>query len=207
MEKLLRDRSLQCATDRSYGHEVDRGYSTMDEFIMLSGRPSRQKLYEYKAKIPIRGDGTGLCTEGIMKSTAEGGYVALGHGASELVNFSQLLDFSGDTIKGAIDYGHKQAPLKAAANEDTGLGDRRSTSGPLSIFVDNDGSFKITRKREMTILATRIREEFYHATDLFEGEILVPKYLNTKDRIADVLTKGLNPVDRLRRCRKYMVLP
>ena len=34
-----------------------------------------------------------------------------------------------------------------------------------------------------------------------------PKYLNTKDQIADVLTKGLNPIDHLRICRKFMILP
>ena len=207
MEKLFKDKSLYCATDSSYGDEVDHGYSTMGEFIMLNGGPLHQKSYEYKAKIPVRGDGTGLYTGSIMKSTVEAEYVALSNGASELINFSQLLGFFGDTIKDTIDYGHNQDPLKAVVNGDTGLGDRKSTSSPLSIFGDNDGSLRITRKREMTKLAKHIRAKFHHVRDLFEGGAIDPKYLNTKDQIADVLTKGLNPIDHLRICRKFMILP
>ena len=37
MEKLFKDKSLYCATDSSYGDELDHGYSTMGEFIMLNG--------------------------------------------------------------------------------------------------------------------------------------------------------------------------
>ena len=207
MEKLFKDKSLYCATDSSYGDELDHGYSTMGEFIMLNGGPLHQKSYEYKAKIPVKGDGTGLYTGSIMKSTVEAEYVALSNGASELINFSQLLGFFGDTIKDTVDYGHNQDPLKAVVNDDTGLGDRKSTSSPLSIFGDNDGSLRITRKREMTKLAKHIRAKFHHVRDLFEGGAIDPKYLNTKDQIADVLTKGLNPIDHLRVCRKFMILP
>ena len=52
-----------------------------------------QKRYEYKAKLPVKGDGAGLYTGSIMKSTMEARYVALNNGASELVNLSQLLGF------------------------------------------------------------------------------------------------------------------
>ena len=52
-----------------------------------------------------------------MKSTVEAEYVALSNGASELINFSQLLDFFGDTIKDTVDYGHNQDPLKAVVND------------------------------------------------------------------------------------------
>ena len=207
MEELFKDKSLYCATDSSYGDEVDHGYSTMGEFIMLNGGPLHQKSYEYKAKIPTRGDGTGLYTGSIMKSTVEAEYVALSNGASELINFSQLLGFFGDTIKDTVDYGHKQDPLKTVVTDDTGLEDRKSTRSPLSIFGDNDGSLRITRKREMTKLAKHIRAKFHHIRDLFEGGAIDPKYLNTKDQIADVLTKGLNPIDHLRICRKFMILP
>ena len=59
----------------------------------------------------------------------------------------------------------------------------------------------------MTKLAKHIRAKFHHVRDLFEGGAIDPKYLNTKDQIADVLTKGLNPIDHLRICRKLMILP
>ena len=59
----------------------------------------------------------------------------------------------------------------------------------------------------MTKLAKHIRAKFHHVRDLFEGGAIDPKYLNTKDQIADVLTKGLNPIDHLRICRKFMILP
>ena len=56
-------------------------------------------------------------------------------------------------------------------------------------------------------MANHIRAKFHHARDLFEGGAIDPRYLNTKDRIADVLTKGLSPIDHLRICRKFMFLP
>ena len=106
-----------------------------------------------------------------------------------------------------VEYGSTQDPLKTVVNNYTGLHDRKSTSSPLSIFGDNDGSLRITRKRVMTKLAKHIRAKFYHVRDLFKGGVIDPKCLNTKDQIADVLTKGLNPIDHLRICRKMMILP
>ena len=58
----------------------------------------------------------------------------------------------------------------------------------------------------MTKLAKHIKAKFHHVRDLFEGGAIDPQYLNTKNQIADVLTKGLNPIDHLRMCRKFMFL-
>ena len=113
--------------------------------------------------------------------------------ANQLINLSQLLDFAVDTINGTIDYGHNQDPPKAVANEHTRLDDRKSTRSTLSIFGDNDGSSRITRKRDMTKLAKHTRTKFRHVIDLFEGGALDPKYLNTKDQMGDVLTNGAEP--------------
>jgi hypothetical protein len=179
----------------------------MGEMIVLNGGLLHQKSYEYKAKLTVKGDGAGLYTGSIMKSTVEAEYVALSNGASELVNFSQLLGFFGDTIDDVVDYGSKQEPLKTVVTDRDELNDRKSVVSPLSIFGDNDGSLRITRKREMTKLAKHIRAKFHHVRDLFEGGAIDPQYLNTKDQIADVLTKGLNPIDHLRMCRKFMFLP
>ena len=78
---------------------------------------------------------------------------------------------------------------------------------PLTLFGDNDGSLRITRKREMTKLAKHIKQKFHHVRDLYEHGAIDPVYLNTKDQISDVLTKGLGPVDHLKICRKFMLLP
>ena len=120
-----------------------------------------------------------------MKSTMEDEYVALSNGASELVNFSQLLGFFGDTISidDVVDYGSKQEPLKTVVTDRDELNDRKSVVSPLSIFGDNDGSLRITRKREMTKLAKHIRAKFHHVRDLFEGGAIDPQYLNAKDQI------------------------
>ena len=61
-----------------------------------------QKNYEYKAELPVKGDGAVLYTGSIMKSTVEVEYVALSNGASELVNFSQFLGFLGDTVDDVV---------------------------------------------------------------------------------------------------------
>ena len=59
----------------------------------------------------------------------------------------------------------------------------------------------------MTKLAKHIRQKFHHVRDLYENGALEPIYVNTKDQIADVLTKGLLPKDHLAICRKFMYLP
>ena len=59
----------------------------------------------------------------------------------------------------------------------------------------------------MTKLAKHIKVKHHHIRDLYENGVIDPVYLNTKDQIADVLTKGLNPIDHLRICRKFMMLP
>ena len=82
-----------------------------------------------------------------------------------------------------------------------------SPDAPMVVFGDNDGSLRITRKREMTKLAKHIKVKHHHIRDLYENGVIDPVYLNTKDQIADVLTKGLNPIDHLRICRKFMMLP
>ena len=55
---------------------------------MLNGGLLHQGSYEYKTKLLVKGDGAGLYTGSIMKSTVEVEYVTLSNGASELVNFS-----------------------------------------------------------------------------------------------------------------------
>ena len=70
-----------------------------------------------------------------MKSTVEAEYVALSNGASELINFSQLLDFFGDTIKDVIDCGSKQEPLKTVVTGRDELKDRKSVISPLSVHI------------------------------------------------------------------------
>ena len=42
---------------------------------------------------------------------------------------------------------------------------------------------------------------------MYEHKAVHPVYLNTKDQYADVLTKGLNPADHVKICRKFMFLP
>ena len=42
---------------------------------------------------------------------------------------------------------------------------------------------------------------------MYEQGCIEPAYVNAKDQIAGVLTKGLLPADHLRICRKFMVLP
>ena len=59
----------------------------------------------------------------------------------------------------------------------------------------------------MTKLAKHIKTKFHHIRDLYEHRAINPLYVNTRDQIADVQTKGLNPVDHLRICRKFMFLP
>ena len=59
----------------------------------------------------------------------------------------------------------------------------------------------------MTRLAKHIKVKHHHIRDLYEHGVIDLVYLNTKDQIADVLTKGLNPIDHLRICRKFMMLP
>ena len=74
-------------------------------------------------------------------------------------------------------------------------------------FGDNEGSIRTTTKREMTKLAKQITIKHHHIRDLYGQGCTEPTYVNTKDQIADVLTKGLLPADHLRTCRKFMVLP
>jgi hypothetical protein len=59
----------------------------------------------------------------------------------------------------------------------------------------------------MTKLAKHITIKHHHIRSLYEQGCIEPEYVNTKDQIADVLTKGLLPADHLRICRKFMVLP
>ena len=113
VQKLFEDNSLYCTTDSSNGDEVDHGYSTMGEMTVLNGGLLHQKSYEYKEKLPVKGDGAGLYTGSTMKSTVEAGYVALSNGASELVHLSQLLGFLGDPIDDVVDYGSRQEALKS----------------------------------------------------------------------------------------------
>ena len=75
------------------------------------------------------------------------------------------------------------------------------------LFGDNEGSIHITKKREVTKLAKHITIKHHHIRSLYEQGCIEPACVNTKDQIADVLTKGLLPADHLRIYRKFMVLP
>ena len=78
---------------------------------------------------------------------------------------------------------------------------------PLMCFGDNQGSIRIIKEIEMAKLAKHITIKHHHIRCLYEHGCTEPAYVNTKDQIADVLTKGLLPADHLRICRKFMVLP
>ena len=78
---------------------------------------------------------------------------------------------------------------------------------PLMCFGDNEGSIRITKKRKMAKLAKHITIKHHHIRSLCEKGCIEPAYVNTKDQIADVMTKGLLPAGHLRICRKTMVLP
>ena len=207
MKELFARNALYLASDASYGDEVDHGWSTMGHFTMLNGGPLMQKSYEYKATLPEPDSNEGLYQGSVMKSTVEAEYVALSIGTSELMSMQQLLDFFRDTIDDVIDYGPKQQPLCTMATKYDDSMEAGSPAAPMTVFGDNDGSLRITRKREMTKLAKHIKVKHHHIRDLYEHGVIDPVYLNTKDQIADVLTKGLNPIDHLRICRKFMMLP
>ena len=207
MKRLFDRNALYLASDASYGDEVDHGWSTMGHFTMLNGGPLMQKSYEYKATLPAPGGDEGLYQGSVMKSTVEAEYVALSIGTAELMSMQQLLSFFKDTIDDVIDYGPKQQPLCTTATKYDDSVTVGSPGTPMVVFGDNDGSLRITRKREMTRLAKHIKVKHHHIRDLYEHGVIDPVYLNTKDQIADVLTKGLNPIDHLRICRKFMMLP
>ena len=59
----------------------------------------------------------------------------------------------------------------------------------------------------MTKLAKHITIKHHRIRSLYEQGCIEPAYVNTKDQIADVLTKGLLSVEHLRICRKSTVLP
>ena len=80
-------------------------------------------------------------------------------------------------------------------------------ASPLICFGDNEGSVRITKKREMTKLAKHNTIKHRHIRRLYEHGCVEPAYVNTKDQIVDFLTKGLLPTDHLRICRGMMVLP
>ena len=83
----------------------------------------------------------------------------------------------------------------------------RSIHHPCCVLVTNEGSIRITKNREMTKLAKHITIKHHHIRSLYEQGCIEPACVNTKDQIADVLTKGLLPADHLRICMKFMVLP
>ena len=77
---------------------------------------------------------------------------------------------------------------------------------PFMCFGDNEGSIRINKKREMTKLTKHVTIKHHHIRSVYEQGCIEPAYVNTKDQIAGVLTKGLLPAVHLRICRKFMVL-
>ena len=144
-----------------------------------------------------------------MTSTVQAEYVALSNGAREQMAFSELLDFFRESIEDTTSYG-LEGPTKVTVKNRSGMAQNNEFENhpaPLSIFGDNEGSIRITKKREMTKLAKHIGIKHHHIRDLYENGCIVPEFVGTHDQIADVLTKGLLPADHLRCCRKFMVLP
>ena len=116
---------------------------------------------------------------------------------------------SREPLKGAVHYGLDD-PVKVSLKEECDLaleGEFENHPAPLRIYGDNDGSIKITKKRDMTKLAKHVRVKHHHIRELYELGSIEPVYVNTKDQIADVMTKGSGPVDHLKICRKFMYLP
>ena len=209
MQKAFDDWELYASTDSSYSDEIDHGWSTMGQFLMMGGGPTHQKSYECKAKIN-RDDPNGLFASSVMRSTVEAEYVALSNGAAEMLAFQELIDFFKESIKDKVAYGLGYKSLKFDVNKEGEMAnwdEFEEHKLPVKILGDNDGSVKITKKRDMTKLAKHIRQKFHHVRDLYEQGALEPMYVNTKDQIADVLTKGLLPKGHLAICRKFMYLP
>ena len=207
MQELFNSGSLYGNTDSSYGDEKDHCWSTMGQILMLNGGPVHQKSYEYKAQIKQLGETLGEAS--VMTSTVQAEYVALSNGAREQMAFSELLDFFRESIEDTTSYG-LEGPTKVTVKNRSDMAQNNEFENhpaPLSIFGDNEGSIRITKKREMTKLAKHIGIKHHHIRDLYENGCIVPEFVGTHDQIADVLTKGLLPADHLRCCRKFMVLP
>ena len=207
MNELFETGGLYANTDSSYADEKDHGWSTMGQILMMNGGPVHQKSYEYKAQMKELGKTLGESS--VMTSTVQAEYVCLSNGAKECMAYSELVDFFRDAVKGKVSYGLEGASkftIKETSDMANGNEFEKHPS-PLMCFGDNEGSIRITKKREMTKLAKHITIKHHHIRCLYEQGCIEPAYVNTKDQIADVLTKGLLPVDHLRICRKFMVLP
>ena len=207
MNELFTSGSLYANTDSSYADEKDRGWSTMGQLLMMNGGPVHQKSYEYKAQMKELGKTLGESS--VMTSTVQAEYVCLSNGAKECMAYSELVDFFRDSVKGKVSYGLEGASKFTIKNDSdmAVTNEFEQHSPPLMCFGDNEGSIRITKKREMTKLAKHITIKHHHIRCLYEQGCIEPAYVNTKDQIADVLTKGLLPADHLRICRKFMVLP
>ena len=207
MDTLFETGSLYANTDSSYADEKDHGWSTMGQILMMNGGPVHQKSYEYKAQ--MKELGVTLGESSVMTSTVQAEYVCLSNGAKECMAYSELVDFFRDAVSGKVSYGLEGAS-KFTIKEESDMANSNEFEKhppPLMCFGDNEGSIRITKKREMTKLAKHITIKHHHIRSLYEQGCIEPAYVNTKDQIADVLTKGLLPVDHLRICRKFMVLP
>ena len=207
MNTLFETGGLYANTNSSYADEKDHGWSTMGQLLMTNGGPVHQKSYEYKAQ--MKELGVTLGESSVMTSTVQAEYVCLNNGAKECMAYSKLVVFFCDAVKGKISYGLEGAAkftIKEESNMANGNEFEKHPS-PLMCFGDNEGSIRITKKREMTKLANHITIKLHHIRSLYEQECIEPTYVNTKDQIADVLTKALLPADHLRICRKFVVLP
>jgi hypothetical protein len=123
--------------------------------------------------------------------------------------YSELVDFFRDAVNGKVSYGLEGASTFTVKEESdmANSNEFEKHPSPLMCFGDTQGSIRITKKREMTKLAKHITIKHHHIRSLYEQGCIEPEYVNTKDQIADVLTKGLLPADHLMICRKIMVLP
>ena len=194
-------------TDSSYADEKDHGWSTMGQLLMMNGGPVHQKSYEYKAQMKELGKTLGESS--VTTSTVQAEYVCLSNGAKECMAYSELVDFFRDSVKGKVSYGLEGASKFTIKNDSdmAVTNEFEQHSPPLTCFGDNEGSIRITKKREMTKLAKHITIKHHHIRSLYEQGCIEPAYVNTKHQIAGVLTKGLLPADHLRICRKFRVLP
>ena len=140
----------------------------------------------------------------MMTSTVRAEYVWLSHGAKECMTYSELVDFFRDAVKGKVPYGLEGAS-KFTIKEESDMANGNEFekhASPLMCFVDNEGSIRITKKREMTKLAKHITIKHHHIRSLYEQRCIDTAYVNAKDQIVDVLTRGLLSADHLKKVQE-----
>ena len=171
-EHIFETGSLYANTDSSYADEKDHGWSTMGQLLMTNGGLVHQKSYEYKAQMQELG--VTLGESSVMTSIVQAEYVCLSNGAKECMAYSQLVDFFRDAVKEKVSYGLEGAS-KFAIKEESDMANGNEFEkhpSPLMCFGDNEGSIRITKKREMTKLVKRITIKHHHIRSCMNRDVL-----------------------------------